>query len=306
MAAPARGPRRTESGEHESPTRPFDIIGTATRDRVVLVETVGIFAGRPHRVPVEGANLGRSAECAVCIGDDTLSRVHARIVRVGREVVFEDLGSLNGCFVGDERVQRAVLHDGDRVRLGPRVALQFHLLTPDEEAAMVRLYDAGLRDPLTGLANRRQLEETLNAELSFARRHETDLSIVVVDVDHFKRINDAHGHLVGDTALRHVAQVMAATVRTEDVVARFGGEEFVIVARGIALWGAHQAAERVRVALDRAPILVEGVPLRLTASFGVASMRCVPSATVATLLARADSRMYRAKSYGRNRVVASG
>lgn len=306
MASRARIPAVRESGEHESPTRPFDIVNAADRDRVVLVETVGLFAGRPHVVPPEGANVGRSTDCAVCINDDTLSRFHARIVRVGRDVVFEDLGSLNGCFVGDRRVARAVLEDGDRIRLGPRVALQFHRMTGDEEAAVVRLYEAGLRDPLTGLANRRQLEETLNAELSFARRHETDLSVVIADVDHFKRVNDVHGHLVGDAVLRHVARILVSTVRTEDVVARFGGEEFVVVARGIALRGGTQLAERLRAALERNAAIHERTVVRATASFGVASIRCLEGVTVDALLARADERMYRAKAQGRNRVVSSG
>ena len=289
----------------ELPTRPVHIIEPALRNRGLLVEATGLFAGRPHPIPRVGATIGRSAECAVHINHDTLSRLHARVVRLEGGHVLEDMGSLNGCFVGDTRVARAALRDGDRVRLGSSISLRFHLVADEEERAIVRLYEAGLRDPMTGLANRKQLEETLNAELSFARRHGTELTVVMADVDRFKRVNDTYGHLAGDTVLRHVAQVISATVRAEDVVARFGGEEYVIVARAVTLVGGQQLAERVRAALEGTPIVVQGVALRVTASFGVASLADGPEATVTALLARADARLYLAKTQGRNRVVAT-
>lgn len=288
------------------PTKPFDIVDPAARNRGVLVETAGLFAGRPHPVPREGCTLGRSTECGIWIDDDTLSRFHARILPTPAGYVLEDTRSLNGCFVGDERIQGALLRDGDRVRLGPRVTLRFHLVTEEEERAIVRLYESGLRDPLTGLANRKQLEESLKQELSFARRHGTELAVVMTDVDRFKLVNDRHGHLAGDAVLRHVANVLAATVRTEDLVGRFGGEEFVVVARSIPLWGGLQLAERLRVALERSPVRVESSTLNVTASFGVASLACVEDPSVPALLARADARLYRAKALGRNRVIASG
>jgi diguanylate cyclase (GGDEF)-like protein len=290
----------------ELPTRPVEIIDPATRDRGVLVEATGLFAGRPHSVARAMSTLGRSSECDVCIDDDALSRLHARIVCIDGEYVLEDMASLNGCFVGSKRVVRAVLRDGDRVRLGARLDFRFHLVAEEEERAISRLYEAGLRDPLTGLANRKQLEERMKAELSFARRHGSEVSVVLADVDRFKSVNDTHGHLTGDAVLKHVAQVIGAAVRVEDLVARFGGEEFVVVARGTPILGGQQLGERLRTALERFPILVEGVALNITASFGVASIACVGEPSVAALLARADARMYRAKELGRNRVVASG
>jgi two-component system cell cycle response regulator len=290
-------------GDEESPTRPVEILDPATRDRGVLVETTGVFAGRPHPIPREGATIGRSVECTVRVDHESLSRTHARVVRLGRDFLLEDMGSLNGCFVGDQRVERAALRDGDRLRLGASIDLRFHLVCEEEEHAIVRLYEAGLRDPLTGLANRKQLEETMRAELSFARRHSADLAVVMADVDRFKAVNDTYGHLVGDTVLRHVSQVFAATVRTEDVVARFGGEEFVVVARSTSLRGGQQLAERLRVALEGSPLSARGDLLHVTASFGVASLASTPDPTSATLLATADARMYEAKGQGRNRVV---
>jgi len=287
----------------ESPTRPVEIGAPAVRDRGILVETMGVFAGRPHSIPREGATIGRSIECTIRVDHESLSRVHARVVRLGRDYLLEDMESLNGCFVGDNRVARATLQDGDRLRLGSSIDLRFHLVCDEEEHAIVRLYEAGLRDPLTGLSNRKQLEETLRAELSFARRHGTDLALVMSDVDRFKAVNDTYGHLVGDTVLRHVSQVFAATVRTEDVVARFGGEEFVVVARSTSLRGGQLLAERLRRALETNPLSVRGDTLLVTASFGVSSLASTVDASAATLLASADGRMYEAKAMGRNRVA---
>jgi two-component system, cell cycle response regulator len=289
--------------EGESPTRPVDIVAPAVRDRGVLVETTGVFAGRPHSIPRAGASIGRSIECTIRVDHESLSRVHAQVVRLGNDYLLEDMGSLNGCFVGDHRVARVALQDGDRLRLGSSVDLRFHLVCEEELRAMVRLYEAGLRDPLTGLANRKQLEETLRAELSFARRHGTDFALVMADVDRFKAVNDTFGHLVGDTVLRHITQVFAAAVRTEDVVARFGGEEFVVVARSTSLRSGQQLAERLRRALEGSPLTVRGESLRLTASFGVSSLASTPDPTPTALLTSADGRMYEAKAMGRNRVV---
>lgn len=293
-----------DSQEREEPTSPVLIIDPTLRDRGVLVETSGPFAGRPHLLTDDNL-LGRSTECGVRMDDDALSRQHARILRVGRDYVLEDLGSLNGCYVGDRRVERAVLADGARVRFGASVELRFQLVTDDEKRSLVRIYEAGLRDALTGLANRKQLEEQLKAELSFARRHGTALSLVMVDVDRFKSVNDVHGHLVGDAVLRHVASTIAAAVRIEDIVARFGGEEFVVVARATTLAGGRDVAERLRAAVEQAQVRIGGVVLRITASFGVASLTCIEKPTMGALIACADARLYGAKAAGRNRVVAA-
>lgn len=287
----------------EIPTSPVFIIDPTMRDRGVLVETAGLFAGRPHLLGAK-VTIGRSPECVLRIDDEALSRQHARISLTDGHYVVEDLGSLNGCYVGDRRVQRQVLVDGDRVRFGPNVEMRFQVVTDDEQRALVRIYEAGLRDALTGLANRKQLEEQLRAELSFSRRHGTELAVIIADVDRFKAVNDVHGHLVGDAVLKHVANVLSTTVRVEDLVARFGGEEFVIVARATSLVGGQQLAERLRAALERQPFTAGDICLRITASFGVSSALTEAKATAASLLGRADERLYRAKAQGRNRVIA--
>lgn len=166
------------------------------------------------------------------------------------------------------------------------------------------LYQAAVRDHLTGLYNRRFFEERLTAEVAYAARHDAPLSLLIFDVDRFKLLNDAHGHVAGDFALKAVSSVLLRGVRTEDIVARYGGEEFVVVARGAALEGALALAERLRARVAESSFDHESRRLAVTVSAGTATL----SATLATprhLISAADSALFDAKERGRNRVVAA-
>ena len=159
-----------------------------------------------------------------------------------------------------------------------------------------------LVDGLTGLANRRQAEDALEAELSRAQRFGGPLALVVADLDDFKAINDRHGHPAGDTVLRELADVLRENTREVDLAARWGGEEFVVLLPGTDAAGAAQLAERVRAALEGRTILSsEGVAIRATASFGVAAYPA--SGTAGELIAAADAALYRAKRAGKNAVA---
>jgi two-component system cell cycle response regulator len=270
-------------------------------DRGVLVQMSGAETGRIHRA-VGTITMGRGEGCSVRFDDGTLSRVHARLIEREEEHILEDAGSLNGTYVNERRITSAVLFDGDRLRLGSGASLRFHLIDEEEECALVRTYDSSIRDGLTGIFNRRHLEERLGSETAFALRHGTDLSVVMIDLDHFKRINDARGHLAGDAVLRHTATLISALVRMEDIVARYGGEELCVVTRGVGLQGAALLGERIRAAIEGARILFEGAILHVTASVGVASLAECGTRTAPGLFARADGLLYQAKSLGRNRV----
>jgi diguanylate cyclase (GGDEF)-like protein len=159
-------------------------------------------------------------------------------------------------------------------------------------------------DPLTGLHNRRHLDARLRAELAFATRHEAPLSVLIIDVDHFKKINDTMGHGAGDAALRALGERLQKSVRTEDVVARYGGEEFAVIARGIKAAGALLLAERVRETVARMRVAYEAHTIAFTISVGVATMdQNRKFAAVEALLKAADDALYAAKKSGRNRCV---
>jgi diguanylate cyclase (GGDEF)-like protein len=152
-------------------------------------------------------------------------------------------------------------------------------------------------DPLTGVVNRRGFEEELGAERRRAARTGRPLSVIVCDLDHFKRVNDDHGHAAGDRALQHLAAVLRAEARDVDTVARLGGEEFAVLLPETPVHAAHGAAERMRRALRSAPT-ADGIAL--TASFGVGD------AAAADGPAQADAAMYAAKAAGRDRTVGPG
>ncbi len=158
-------------------------------------------------------------------------------------------------------------------------------------------------DPLTAVLNRRALTERLASELERVRRYETQVSVLLIDIDHFKRVNDNYGHLVGDDVLMDVGALLQRAVRSVDVVARYGGEEFVIVLPETGLTGATTFADRIRELVEEHTFAhAGGSDLRLTASIGVASYPSPGLETVEDLLAKADQALYRAKAEGRNRV----
>jgi diguanylate cyclase (GGDEF)-like protein len=156
------------------------------------------------------------------------------------------------------------------------------------------------RDPLTGVANRCALEETLHRELSHALRHRSSCALMIIDIDHFKAVNDQYGHIVGDRALRVIASRIQQCKRDDDLLFRYGGEEFVIVLRASGLAGAEVLAERIRARVAAAPWQCGEFNIALTVSVGLSGLQDGDS--VISLFARADAALYAAKRSGRNRV----
>jgi two-component system, cell cycle response regulator len=272
----------------------------------VLTVQAGPEAGQVLALDRDKPNtLGREEdECTITFADARLSRVHARIMSVNGEWMLTDQGSTNGTFVNDVRVEKHLqLSDGDRVVLGGSVSLRFALVTEEERQALMRVYEAAVRDGLTGVLNRKALDQRLLAEIAFAVRHDAPLSVVMLDVDHFKAVNDTYGHPAGDAVLREVATRLTSALRMEDVLGRYGGEEFLIVARDITLDQGAQLAERMRVLIDSSPVLFEGKAIAVSASFGVASLAECTTRDAPALLATVDARLYEAKRSGRNRVA---
>ncbi len=173
----------------------------------------------------------------------------------------------------------------------------------DQKLAQEQLRELATHDTLTGIYNRRYLDEVVQRELERARRYTRPLTVAMVDADHFKNINDSYGHPVGDEVLRAVSDRCRRTLRSNDVLGRYGGEEFVVVFPETSLDEARTVAERVRDAVGGTPITVGDRSLEVTVSIGLASL--CGGQDPASLLARADTALYEAKQSGRNRVIAS-
>jgi diguanylate cyclase (GGDEF)-like protein len=249
-------------------------------------------------------SLGRSIECGVSFVDRGLSRVHATAEWFVSGYLLRDENSRNGTFVNGARLTRpTMLQNGDRIALGAQTTLHFSLVSRDEEQALRRTYERAVYDGLTRVFNRQQLDVRLGAMVEAAQREGTPLSLVMFDVDHFKQVNDTHGHQAGDEVLRATARLLADGARRGDTVARYGGEEFVMVLRGIDALGAAQLADTLRARIAALPVAIHDRTITITISAGAASLdECQPQAADA-LLRAADARLYRAKQSGRNRVV---
>ena len=253
--------------------------------------------------------IGRRDDADLVIGDDGVSRRHASVRVEGEGALLRDLASANGTYVDGIRCLEAHLSDGARIQMGGATTLKFVWADELEARWQMKIAEGALQDPLTGLYNRRHLEERLASELASAQRHGRPISVLLVDVDHFKTVNDQHGHLAGDEALKMISFVLRGAIRKEDVLARYGGEEFVVLARETGLAGARALAERVRKAVERSRCAWQGHDLGLTVSVGVtvsaAHAEYVPGRSDRQLIEGADRALYLAKQGGRNRVVAT-
>jgi diguanylate cyclase (GGDEF)-like protein len=276
------------------------------KDRHLLIRARGAQLGQVLKLAQQMHRVGRANDCEIWLSDDGVSRKHATITFENGGYSIEDTGSANGTFVGGQKVERATLRDGDLIQFGPQAVFRYSVADEGQEQLLRQLYEASVTDALTGANNREHFDSQLRMELSFARRHGTDLAVVMFDVDHFKRVNDTFGHPVGDEVLVEISKATRRLVRNEDVFARYGGEEFVLILRGIALDGARIVGERLRERIAELSITTDKGPLKVTVSVGCASFASTPEATAESLVQVADKRLYTAKRGGRNRVVADG
>jgi two-component system cell cycle response regulator len=274
----------------------------ADREHYVLTVLKGDDAGSLFELSEPSYVLGRARGVDIRLDCNNVSRLHARLTRRDDRFVIEDLGSRNGTWVEGTRLFGPVtLTAGQRITIGDTV-LRLSQLGESELTSVRAVADAARKDPLTGCFNRGYFDQRLEAEAARAQRNERSTSLVVLDLDHFKRINDKYGHAAGDAVLRAVGQALRSATRVEDVVARYGGEEFAIIVPGATQLGAALLAQRVRIAISQLAVDVETQLLYPTASVGVATLERGQDVSAHALLRAADDALYAAKRGGRNRV----
>lgn len=268
-------------------------------DRGTLTMVSGNEAGSVYRLTA-ATTVGRSPDCEIHIDHAGVSRRHARIVQEAEtEYVVQDLGSRNGVTVRGRPVTRCRLVDGDRIGFGP-MFFRFALADEREEQALRERYEFSVVDGLTGALNRKHFDDRLVAELAYAKRHASELLLLILDVDHFKAVNDLLGHPAGDSVLRQLATSIKNTLRSEDVFARYGGEEFAIIARGIPGNEALGFADRIRLRLETTRFVYEKDSIAITVSIGVTTLTDCKDPSVDELVRAADAGLYAAKAAGRN------
>ena len=250
--------------------------------------------------------IGRSPEADFQILERSVSREHCRISQEPAGYRIKDLDSTNKTFLNDQPIIEAELKDGDHITIGSWV-FKFMDTSSLEVRYHEELYLLATIDPLTELYNRRQFLELLEKELARAASHSRPLALLIIDLDHFKEVNDRYGHPAGDIVLRRVSAILREQAPQELIVSRIGGEEFAIIVPEQPLEHAVSFAEGVRTAVAALDLHADTgppVPPGITISIGVAS-RDAETNTVSKLLRAADEQLYRAKQAGRNKVCST-
>lgn len=283
----------------------------SSTDRATIIESPSDEerAGGPRLIVVSGTLLGtqvdlselpmligRSASCGLTLAHPSVSRNHCRLFREAGEIWIEDLGSTNRTRVNGRAIERSSLRDGDQISVG-QDDLKFFAGASAEARYHQELIDLALYDSLTGFLNRRQFRVLLQKACEAADGQ--CFALMLLDLDHFKQVNDRHGHLIGDQVLAAVSKVLREQVGDQGELGRIGGEEFALLAPGMDATAAMALAERLRIAVCERAI----EPGPVTVSIGVSSCRALGQRQSSELLAVADSALYAAKHGGRNRVV---
>jgi len=246
-------------------------------------------------------NIGRGRNNDIVMSSDAVSRWHSKLEQRGTQVFACDLGSTNGTFVNDEARLSAErrLNGGDLIKVGDTI---FKYLSGDDVEAQYHevVFRMAVTDGLTNLSNRQQLDTLLGEEIARVQRQGRKLSILMVDIDHFKSVNDKYGHLAGDSVLRGVAAIMQKRLRPTDKLGRYGGEEFCAILVDTGLSDAVTVAEELRDSVEMRVFAADDKQVNVTISIGVADWRA--GMVRDDLYHAADMMLYSAKHGGRNRV----
>ena len=268
-----------------------------------LVLIYGRELGRRWMLETPAVVIGRGEQCGLVLDMDNVSRRHCEIkVAADGSHLVEDLNSTNGTFVNDEELRGPrTLRGGDQIRIGGAI-LKYLDGSNLESLFHEEIYRMTIVDGLTQTFNKRYLLEFLEREMSRCHRYGRALSLMMFDVDHFKRVNDTFGHIAGDYVLREISGVVRQMVRKEECFARYGGEEFALVMPEMEREKVLVFAEKIRASVEACPLRFEDRPMPITISIGVAQMTAGVTEPL-QFIAAADEKLYEAKRTGRNRVV---
>lgn len=268
---------------------------------VVIHAPVQNDLGRRYVLDKDTTSVGRGRDNDIVLPSDCVSRRHARLERRAGTLFVVDLASTNGTFINDDAhsVRERQLERGDRLKVGDTIfkylsgsdiELQYHEI----------IFRMTVTDGLTDLANRKQLDALLEEEIPRARRHNRDLSLLMIDIDYFKNINDTHGHLTGDSVLRGLAAILQRRLRPNDKLGRYGGEEFCAILPETSVHNAAKIGEELRALVEAYAFVAEDKNIRVTISVGAGALQ--EGMTLPDLYRCADEMLYKAKRTGRNKV----
>jgi diguanylate cyclase (GGDEF)-like protein len=271
--------------------------------KAYLIVLSGTLVGKMFELGGSQIIIGRATDADIRLDDDGVSRTHAKMdCAAGGEITLADMGSTNGTFVNGSQIKSQLLKDGDRIQIGSVTVLKFSYQDSLEEQFQQQLYESATRDALTQAYNKRFFIDQLAIDYTHAVRHGLPLSLLMLDIDFFKKVNDTHGHDAGDAVLRTLGTAIMDSIRNEDVYCRVGGEEFAVIMRDCDQKSAKILGERLRVLVEKTPVRHGDKTLNVTISVGVATLDTTRHRGGEQLTAEADKYLYDAKRGGRNRV----
>ena len=300
-----------DSPEKDFPERDFEdqTIVTSIPDlnpekdkHAYIIFLSGPLMGKIHLLSSGSVSLGRSNDVTIPINDLGISRLHAAIDYKNGHALLRDMGSTNGTYLNGQKVQSSELQDGDKIQISSSTILKYAYQDNIENIFHNELYKMTVVDALTGAYNKRYFEERLQEEFSYCVRNDVPLTLIIFDLDHFKKINDTYGHPAGDFVLEHISTLAKSIIRNEDILARIGGEEFIILLKATDSEGGLILAERLRRLVDESKFEFEGHSLHVTISMGVATLNKQNFADADAVFKKSDELLYNSKNSGRNQV----
>ncbi|MBW2251814.1 MAG: GGDEF domain-containing protein [Deltaproteobacteria bacterium] len=261
-------------------------------------------AGKIYSLDKKTITIGRSDEFDIQLADSSCSREQAIIeFNDNNKPVLKDLDSTNGTFVNGAKITEINIKNGDKILLGFSSVFMFAIQDSLESKFQMNLYESSITDHLTGAFNQKYFLDTLSKAFSYSLRHHTSLGLLMLDIDFFKKINDTYGHIVGDIVLKEFVKRIQNNLRNEDILCRYGGDEFAVIVRDFKYGFVKIAADRIRLFFDGRSINCKDHKINISVSIGAATIDNENIATSEDMIELADANLYKAKQSGGNCIV---
>jgi diguanylate cyclase (GGDEF)-like protein len=249
--------------------------------------------------------IGRGSDADFVINDELISRVHIKVTLKLNTFMIEDMGSTNGTYVESHRIEKFSTIPGSVVHLG-ETKLVFSLKSETQIDTEKELYKAATTDDLTEISSRLWFMKRADEEIVYAQNKGLSVTLIMLDIDYFKNVNDSYGHQAGDYVLKHTAAILLQHKRENDLLGRFGGEEFILLLKNISTEKSVQVSQRICQTIEKTKFVYNGIKIPITVSLGVCSMPSDSILDLANSISVADKLLYQAKKNGRNRVEVGG
>ena len=274
------------------------------QQKFYLIIVDGDNVGKIYPLDKKTITIGRSDEFDIQLADSSCSREQAIIeFNDNNKPVLKDLDSTNGTFVNGAKITEINIENGDKILLGFSSVFMFAIQDSLESKFHTNLYESSINDHLTGAFNQKYLLDALSKAFSYSLRHQSSLGLLMLDIDFFKKINDTYGHIVGDIVLKEVVKRIENNLRNEDILCRYGGDEFAVIVRDFKYGFVKIAAERIRLFFDGRSINCKDHKINISVSIGAAIIDNENIETSENMIELADANLYKAKQSGGNCIV---